>query len=154
MDRNEQARKDLKAKGNAIREPETICEQCGKKVTDTLIKEKLGGQDKNFCNKDCLKLFEINMEEIRITTEERTNKDIHFLKREIEYKATQLKKGIEETRAINQVPGQPAMILDGYKDGLKPAYILENEIEQNEQRIKEKRRQIENIKKAREEDAS
>ena len=130
-----------------------ICEQCGKELT-TMITERLGGQDKNFCNEDCVKLFKINLETLRITTEERCETEIHFLEREIKYKQNQLKKGITETRAINQVPGQPAVRLDGYKDGLKPEYIIENEIEKNNQLIKEQERQIENTKKAREEDAS
>ncbi len=154
MDRNEEARKDLKAKGNAIREPDTICEQCGKGVTDKLIKERLGGQDKNFCNKDCVNLFKINLEALRVTTEERCATQIHFLKREIEYKQNQLKGEITETRAVNQVPGQTSTVLEGYVDGLKPKYILENEIEKNNQLIKEQKRQIENTKIAREEDAS
>ena len=153
MDRNEKAREDLKAKGNAIKEPEVTCEQCGKKIEGELFKKQLGGQEKNFCNRDCIKLYKINMEEQRKITEERTNSDINFLDREIKYKQEQLKNGITETRAINQVPGQPAVILDGYSDGLKPAYIIENEIERDNQQIKEKKRQIENVKLAREEDA-
>ncbi len=154
MDRNEEARKDLKAKGNAIREPETLCEQCGKKVTDKLIKERLGGQEKNFCNKDCVNLFKLNLEALRVTTEERCETEIHFYEREIEYKQNQLKGIITETRVVNKVPGQPSTVLEGYVDGLKPAYIIENEIEKNKQLIKEQKRQIENTKLAREEDAS
>ena len=154
MDRNVKAREDLKAKGNAIREPETLCEQCGKKVEDKLIKEKLGGQEKNFCSKDCVNLFKTNLEAQRVTTSERIDSEIHFLERENEYKSNQLKKGVTETRAINQVPGQPAMILDGYVNGLKPDYIIENEIDKNKQIIKEHNRQQENIKQARKEDAA
>ncbi len=134
-------------------EPELICEQCGKKITEG-IKERLGGQDKNFCNKDCVKLFKINLEALRITTEERCKTQINFLKREIEYKQNQLRGTITETRAVNQIPGQPPNTVEGYVDGLKPPYILENEIEKNNQLIKEQKRQIENTKIEREEDAT
>ncbi len=154
MDRNVEARKDLKAKGNAIKEPETVCDQCAKKVTDKLIKERLGGQEKNFCSKDCLKLFKLNTEEQRIISEGRTLSEIKFTEREIEYKQEQLKNGIKETRVLNTQPGQPTVILDGYVDGLKPAYIIENEIDRNKQLLKEQRKRLENIKKAREEDAA
>ena len=132
---------------------ELICEQCGKTLTEGL-KERLGGQDKNFCNKDCVKLFKINLEESRVTTEERCKTEIHFLEREIEYKKNQLKKEITETMEINKVPGKPSIVLEGYVNGLKPEYILENEIEKNNQLIKEQKRQIENTKLAREEDAT
>ena len=129
------------------------CEQCGKTLAEGL-KERLGGQDKNFCNKDCIKLFKINLEELRLTTEERCKTEIHFLEREIEYKQNQLKGKITETREITKVPGKPSTVLEGYVGGLKPAYIIENEIEKNNQLIKEQKRQIENTKIAREEDAS
>jgi len=135
-------------------EPEKICDQCGKKITDKLFKEKIGGQEKLFCSKDCIKMFKVNIEGQRIISEERAEKQIDFLEREIEYKKNQLTNGITETRLINVSPGQQATIVDGYKDGLKPAYILENEIDKDNQIIKEHKRQIENIKKAREEDAS
>ena len=133
--------------------PKHICEQCSTEIT-TMITKKIGGQEKDFCSEDCVNLFKTNIEAQRVTSEERMGKDINFLNREIEYKKDQLKNGITETRAINQVPGQPAMILDGYKDGLKPDYIIKNEIEKDKQRIKEKRRALEDIKIAREEDAS
>ena len=99
-------------------------------------------------------MFKINTEAQRVISEERTNTEINFLKRENDYKANELKVGITETRAINQVPGQPAMILDAYVDGKKPAYIIQNEIDKNNQLIKEQKRQLENIKLAREEDAT
>ena len=132
---------------------ELICEQCGKILVEG-IKERLGGQDKNFCNKDCVKLFKTNLESSRITIEERCKTEINFLNREIGYKQNQLKNEITETRTINTVPGQPSTVLEGYVGELKPAYIIENEIEKAKQLIKEQKRQIENTKLAREEDAT
>ena len=153
-DRNEIARNDLRAKGNAIKEPEVTCEQCANKIADELRKEKIGGVEHKFCSKDCIALFKTNMEEQRNISEVRATKQIKFLEREIDYKENELKTEITETRVLNTIPGQPSVILDGYVDGLKPAYIIQNELERDQQLIKEQRKQIENIKLARKEDAS
>ena len=56
------------------------------------------------------------------------NHRISCIVREKEYKQSQLANGITETRVIEQSPGQPAVAVDGYVDGLKPRYVVENEI--------------------------
>ena len=152
MDRNEIARKDIIEE--TIEEPEASCEQCANKVEDKLIIEKIGGVEHKFCSKNCIEIFKVNIEEQRNISEERATKQIEFLEREIGYKDNELKTEITETRVLNTIPGQPSVILDGYVDGKKPAYIIQNEIERNEQLIKEQRKQIKNIKLAREEDAT
>ena len=138
-----------------IKEPDIFCEQCAKKITDKLIKEKLGGQEKVFCSQDCLKLFKINIAEQREISKERTQGDIDFMERENTFKKNQVDSGkIVETRMVNKVPGQPSIVIEGYKDGLKPKYIIQNEIDRNNQLIKERKRQLENIRKSEEEDAT
>ena len=80
--------------------------------------------------------------------------DIQCIDREIKFKKEQLDNNvIIETRMINQIPGQPGIIIDGYKDHIKPAFLIENEIDKLEQRKKEFNELIESIKKAEEEDA-
>ena len=154
MDRNKKAIRDLKAKGEAIRNPGGQCDQCGKQLKEEIFSKKIGGTEKRFCSRDCIKLFEVNISAQRIIQKERMENDINFLNREIDFKKEQIQSGnIVETRMINQLPGQPAIIIEGYKEGTKPSYILENEIESRMQRIKEIKRQMDNITEMEEEDA-
>lgn len=104
-------------------------------------------------NKQLEKQEQIEYE--RKIRKERLEVEIGCIQRDMAYKQNQVDTGlITETRAINQIPGNPAIILDGYSDGLKPKHILENEIEQHKLRIKEKEEQIANIKKLEEENAT
>lgn len=71
---------------------------------------------------------------------------IKFMKRELAYKENQIKTGIiEETRATNRIPGQPAIILDGFIDGKKPMFIIENEKDQCENHIRIEEEKLKNI---------
>ena len=134
-------------------EPEETCEQCAKPIKE-LKKERIGGIEHKFCSKDCIALFRTNIEAQRVISEERAIRQIKFLEREIDYKENELKTEITETRELTKLPGQPSVILDGYVDGKKPAYIIQNEVERDQLLIKEQKQQIENIKLARETDAS
>jgi len=54
---------------------------------------------------------------------------IRCMDRELDYKKAELLKGVTETRVIEQAPGQPAVAVDGFVDGLKPRYAIENEVD-------------------------
>lgn len=85
---------------------------------------------------------------------ERLEIELTCIRREIKFKDEEVSSGnIIETRAVNQIPGQPAITLDGYQDGLKPKHLLENEMDQLNLIIKQKQEMIDDIKKLEEEDA-
>jgi len=83
--------------------------------------------------------------ERKLRTED-LNTDITCMQRDIDYKRDQIKNGIEETRVINRIPGQPAIIIEGYKNHLKPPHLLENEIDQLNKQIKRNNEQINTMK--------
>ena len=87
----------------------------------------------------------------KIQTENETI-EIECSLREKKFKEEQLKSEIVETRFVNQLPGQPALVITGYKDQLKPRYLLENEIARIDQMVKIRRETIENMRKQEEKD--
>jgi len=99
------------------------------------------------------KLSEEEKKRNREITRERINVEIRCFERKLKFKEEQLKSGIVETRATNSIPGQPALIIDGYKDGIKPMYEIENDIDRTNQQINEFKRQLEDLDQAEEEDA-
>lgn len=148
MDRNEEAKKDLKARTEAKKEPEGICENCGKKFADAIYIQKVGGKETRLCSKECVKEYKFLVSEQRRMRVERLEKQIICLNRDVVFKTEEINTGnILETLAVNQIPGQPACILEGFKDGLKPKHIIQNEIELRELEIKLKQEEIANIKK-------
>ena len=153
MDGNEKVEVKETPKEEPKEEAEETCEQCAKPIKE-LKKERIGGTEHKFCNKDCIALFRTNIEAQRVISEQRAIRQIKFLERELDYKENELKTEITETRELTKLPGQPSVILDGYVDGKKPAYIIQNEMERDQLLIKEQKQQIEDIKLARKEDAA
>jgi hypothetical protein len=97
--------------------------------------------------KEKAKLNPEQIEHDRKITQQRTETDLANLKRELEYKESQLKKEIVETRVQIQLSSGEIVIQEGYLDGLKPRWLIENEKAIIEQKIKEKGEQLLNISK-------
>ena len=93
----------------------------------------------------------VQMQYEREQTRKRLEVNLKCYEREAAFKQGEITSGnIIETRAVNQVPGQPAIILDGFKDGLKPAFAIQNELDQIKLHIDSIKEQLENITKAEE----
>lgn len=82
----------------------------------------------------------------RKITKERNEVMIKNIQREIDFKKTELEKEIIETISIHRIPDGTAIRVDGYADGKKPKFIIENEIDSLNQRIQEFEEQNKNIK--------
>lgn len=133
-----------KAQEQKVSKEKITCKQCGKEITEG-----------EFCNGECSKMFKDNEQAQRQISKERYEKEIIFFEREIKFKQDQIdSKNIVETRMVNIIPGQPAIIVDGYKDGCKPEFMIQNEIDQKNQQIKERKKHLEDIKKIEEENAT
>jgi len=81
----------------------------------------------------------------RRVTKERNKVMVDCIKRELDYKQNELANGITETRTIHRIPDGTAVSVDGYIDNKKPKFMIENEIDTLNQRIKEFEEQIKNI---------
>lgn len=81
----------------------------------------------------------------RKITKERNSVMIQNIQREIDFKKEQLEKEIIETISIHRIPDGTAIRVDGYLDGKKPKFIIENEIDSLNQRIEEFKDQNKNI---------
>jgi len=122
---------------------DNACERCGR------LKEIDG---KPLCA-ICKALEEDNKTFQRETTKERLKVNIENLKDEIAFKKEQVDNGeVKETRTISYGPDGKPTIIDGYVDGVKPAFILKNEIRQHNAQIKSYESQLNLIKKDEEKD--
>jgi len=88
----------------------------------------------------------------RRVTKQRLAVEIECVGREIQFKEDELKNGIVETRALNQLPGQPAIIIDGFKDNVKPSFLIENDLSRLRQNIIEITERMDQIDKSEKEE--
>ena len=124
---------------------EEKCAYCGRPATANVIEKKMNNRIFKFCSESCKKDFVKNMADEKRITKEREKVELRCLEREIGFKAKQLEKGIIETRFVNQLPGQPALIIEGFEGQLKPKFLIENDIDRLNQRLKEAKNRIKEL---------
>lgn len=97
----------------------------------------------------------ISKEQLKAEREDKKDLETHrieCMQREMLYKQNQIERGITETRVLETAPGQPTVAVDAYKDGVKPKYVIENEIAALTLNIKRSQKQLEEIEKLENED--
>lgn len=106
-----------------VNQVKTNCENCGKEAPEYIEWKKL-----KFCSNECvdLKKKEVSDERKDLIEHEKHMNECRI--RELKYKEDQIKNGITETRILESTPGQPTVAVDAFKDGVKPKYVIENEI--------------------------
>ena len=89
----------------------------------------------------------------RKVTKQRYEVDIKCLSRERDFKTEQLKNEILETRTAIHQPNGQVIIQEGYVDNKKPKWLIENEVDIINQKLRERLDQIYNIDQLEEKDA-
>lgn len=89
----------------------------------------------------------------RHVTKQRYEVDMVCLNREKAFKQQQLDGEVLETRTTIHPPSGQTVIQEGYVDGKKPKWLIENEIDILNQKIRERKEQLENIQQLEEQDA-
>lgn len=116
----------------------------------------MGKASKNV-NKFLREKNKISKEQIaydRKVTRLRNETIIKNLQRDIDFKMSQADSGeIIETRVVSHAPDGTPVIIDGYKDGVKPVHILLNEIDELKARQEISRETLINLTKSEEQDA-
>lgn len=124
-----------------------ICRRC----TAILTSEE---EKRGFCP-NCWSTEKDRRDFERLERTKRLNSMMEGTKREIEFKTNQIEKGeIVETKVITIKSNGERNVLEGYKDSLKPKYLLQNEVGTLNANLELYKRQLELIKKAEEEDAA
>lgn len=73
----------------------------------------------------------------------RKNIMVKNIQREIDFKEGELRNGIIETISIHRIPDGTAVRVDGYEDGKKPKFVIQNELDTLNLRKAEFEKQIE-----------
>lgn len=128
-------------------EKKDTCISCGKELVNKVL-VRFGGQEFKVCCKRCEKQFIEDMKEERRLKLKKAEIDLKMRNRELAYKQVQIKdKSMEknESKLYNLVSFP--------KDDLKPKFVLENEVDMLNFMIKEKEKEIKNMKELEEQDA-
>lgn len=128
-------------------EKKDTCISCGKELVNKVL-VRFGGQEFKVCCKRCEKQFIKDMKEERRLKLKKAEIDLKMRNRELAYKQVQIKdKSMEknESKLYNLVSFP--------KDDLKPKFVLENEVDMLNFMIKEKEKEIKNMKELEEQDA-
>ena len=122
-----------------------VCKRCTVLLADDTEKER------GFCPK----CWEVRLEQLaheRVERELMLKNRIDAAKREKEFKENQLKDGIKETMVIITGEDGKPYAHEGYVGGVKPEYMIHNDIADLNSRMKLFESQLENMKKAVKED--
>ncbi|HEC66433.1 MAG TPA: hypothetical protein ENI23_14195 [bacterium] len=130
------------------REEKNSCIQCGKELKG-YNDINIGGQTFKVCNKECGKELKRQIKEERAEKLIEKHNDLVMIKRELAYKKTQI-----DTAVIENNESKLYTLLSFPKDGLKPKFVLENEIGMINIMIERKEKEIANIKELEEKDGT
>lgn len=123
-----------------------VCRRC----THLLVTED---EKKNCYCATCWELVLEQREHERTERKSILNSRIKNVEREIEYKVSEIdNKDIKETFVIIKGDDGKPVVYEGFKDNVKPDYMLYNEIDNLKYQIEMYQKQLEGIKKAEDKD--